>query len=37
MYTVLTESIDNGPALLDTVIDYLTSPSIVVPVFILMA
>ncbi|XP_068740011.1 transmembrane channel-like protein 3 [Montipora capricornis] len=36
MYTVLTESIDDGPALLDTVFDYLSGPSIVVPVFILM-
>ena len=37
MYTVLTESIDNGPVLLDTVFDYLSGPSVVIPVFILMS
>lgn len=37
MYRVLTESIDNGPALLDTIVDYLSGPSVVIPAFILMS
>ena len=37
MYTVVTEAIDNGPALLNTVFDYLSGPSVVIPVLIIMA
>ena len=37
MYSVLTDAINNGPALLDTVFDYLSGPSAIIPGFITMA
>lgn len=36
MYIVVTEAIDNGPSLLNTVFDYLSGPSVVIPVLIIM-
>ena len=34
MYTVLTEAVDGGPSLLNTVVDYVCGPSVVIPAFI---
>ena len=36
MFTVVTDAVDNAPGVVNTVFDYLSGPSVIVPVIIVM-
>ena len=37
MFTVITDAVDNAPSVVNTVFDYLSGPSAIVPLIIVMA